>query len=73
MDVSNINLKKYDKDCKYIKRWLPHLNEIKNKDLYYWDEKIANKYGNIHPAPMFNASERFGEWIDFCFQLAKFY
>lgn len=34
---------KYDKDCKYIKKWLPHLHHIPNKELHNW-EKYYSKY-----------------------------
>tara|TARA_Y100001954_G_C15747777_1_gene572019 strand:+ start:40 stop:1404 length:1365 start_codon:yes stop_codon:yes gene_type:complete len=32
---------KHDKDCKYIKKWLPNLINIPNKDLHNWDIKYT--------------------------------
>jgi deoxyribodipyrimidine photo-lyase len=34
---------KYDKDCKYIKKWLPQLSHISNKEIHNW-EKYYSKY-----------------------------
>jgi deoxyribodipyrimidine photo-lyase len=34
---------KYDKDCIYIKKWLPQLKHIPNKELHNW-EKYFHKY-----------------------------
>jgi deoxyribodipyrimidine photo-lyase len=66
MNINNDQIKKFDKECKYIKKWLPQLKDIPNKDLYKWDNKISNKYNNIHPKPMFNSKERYEEWINIC-------
>ena len=33
---------KSDPDCKYIKKWLPVLNEIPNKDIHNWHKKHIN-------------------------------
>jgi deoxyribodipyrimidine photolyase len=30
-------IKKYDKECIYIKRWLPELKNIPNNDIYKWN------------------------------------
>jgi deoxyribodipyrimidine photo-lyase len=63
MDISNIEIKKFDPECNYIKKWLPHLKDIPNKDLYKWSDEMAEKYKHIHPAPMFDSKERYQEWI----------
>ena len=66
MDISNNMIKKFDPDCIYIKKWLPHLADVDNKDLIKWNCDIANKYNNIHPPPIFNAKEKYKEWINIC-------
>lgn len=63
MDVSNKMIAKWDRDCVYIKRWLPHLAQVPNKDLRKWDAATARVHGDVHPAPMFDAKERYKEWI----------
>ena len=63
MNISNIQIKKFDKECIYIKRWLPHLENIPNKDLYNWSDNISKKYNNIHPFPIFDPKEKYKEWI----------
>jgi len=61
--IDNDQIKKYDKDCIYIKKWLPHLKNVPNKDLQKWDSEIAKKYNNIHPSYIFDWEERFDQWI----------
>jgi len=66
MNINNDQIKKFDNECKYIKKWLPHLKEIPNKDIYKWNEDISKKYNNIHSSPIFDAKERYEEWINIC-------
>ena len=44
----------YDSDCIYIKKWLPQLKDVPNKDILKWnDSEIREKYKNIdYPKPM---------------------
>jgi deoxyribodipyrimidine photo-lyase len=63
MNVSNIMIKKWDNDCEYIKKWLPHLKSVDNKTLYKWDTDYDEK---IHPKPIFNSKARYLEWIKLC-------
>ena len=63
MNISNIEIKKFDPECNYIKKWLPHIKDVSCKDLYKWNEEMAEKYNNIHPPPMFDSKERYQEWI----------
>jgi deoxyribodipyrimidine photo-lyase len=57
MKIANDQIKEYDPECKYIKRWLPHLKEVDNKELYKWNGS------DLHPKPIFDAVERYKEWI----------
>lgn len=43
----------YDKDCEYIKRWVPELSEVPNKDIHNW-YKSCEKYHNKikYPKPI---------------------
>ena len=63
MNISNSMIKKWDPDCTYIKKWLPHLANIDNKILYGWDTKFNE---TIHPKPIFNQKDRYAEWIEIC-------
>lgn len=63
MNISNIMIKKWDSECEYVKKWLPHLNNIDNKILYNWDTKFDV---SIHPKPIFDAKERYKKWISLC-------
>lgn len=38
-----IQSERYDKDCEYIKYWLPNLEDVDNKHLHQW-EKFYNNY-----------------------------
>ena len=66
MDPSNRMIRKWDPECIYIKKWLPHLSDIPIKDLVKWNEDIASKYNYIHPAPIFDHKEKYKEWINAC-------
>ena len=66
MNIGTDTIQKFDPRCIYIKKWLPHLKEIPNKDLLKWNEKIAIKYNYIHPAPIFDPKEKYKEWIQIC-------
>lgn len=63
MNISNTMIKKWDPDCIYIKKWLPHLQNTDNKIIYNWDTKFDEK---IHPGPIFDAKARYQEWISKC-------
>lgn len=60
MDVSNKMIAKWDPDCVYIKKWLPHLKHIPNKELSRWTGS------DLHPGPMFDPKEKYKEWIHAC-------
>ena len=61
--VVNEQIKKYDPECIYIKKWLPHLKNIDHKILYKWSTVGDTK---IHPLPIFDHKERYQEWINMC-------
>ncbi len=66
MDPSNRMIAKWDPDCAYIKKWLPHLANVDKKDLIKWSDQIALKHNNIHPKPMFDSKTKYLEWIEAC-------
>lgn len=63
MDVSNKMIGKWDPDGVYIRKWLPHLKDVSTRDLRSWDDARSKSSGNIHPAPIFDARERYQVWI----------
>jgi len=49
-------LKKYDKDCQYVKKWIPELRNVPNKIILNWETK--NKDINInYPKPIVDIKE----------------
>ena len=40
-----------DKECLYIKKWIPELKDIPNKDILNWN-KTCTKYNISYPAPI---------------------
>jgi deoxyribodipyrimidine photo-lyase len=46
-----IQSKKFDNECKYIKKWLPILKDIKNKDIHKWNTAYKN-YNIKYPKPI---------------------
>lgn len=44
--------KSYDPECKYIKKWLPELNNVPSKHIIEWD-KYCDQYKNVnYPKPI---------------------
>jgi deoxyribodipyrimidine photolyase len=66
MDISNKQLKKWDPDCVYVRKWLPHLKGVPNEYLFDWDEANSKKFKGIHPGPIFDSKKRLEEWVDAC-------
>lgn len=63
MNISNSMIKKWDPECIYIKKWLPHLANVPNSQLYGWDTKYDV---SLHPKPIFDHKQRYTEWIELC-------
>jgi len=44
--------KNYDPNCEYIKKWIPELNDVPNKDILNWEDTYS-EYKNIkYPKPI---------------------
>ena len=43
--------KKYDKECEYIKKWIPELRYVDNKDILNWNT-MYKKYDINYPKPI---------------------
>lgn len=43
----------FDKNCEYIKNWVPELKDVENKDIHNWF-KTYNKYKIDYPEPIVN-------------------
>lgn len=50
--------KNYDEDCVYIKKWIPQLRQIPNKDIHGWEKshKAYIKKGLSYYPPMIDHS-----------------
>lgn len=66
MNISNKMIKKWDPECIYIKRWLPHLSKLSNKEIYNWTGEINKKLSSIHPGPIFDPQIQYQKWIKAC-------
>lgn len=42
----------YDSNCKYIKQWVPELNDVPNNDILKWDIKYINYSAINYPKPI---------------------
>lgn len=49
---------KSDPDCEYIKKWLPILKDVPNKDVHNWPTKFS-KYSIEYPEPTVNYPEEY--------------
>ena len=63
MRIDNEMIKKFDTECIYIKKWLPELKNIPNKEIYKWDENIQKKY-NIHYKPIFDWKNQYQKYCN---------
>jgi deoxyribodipyrimidine photo-lyase len=61
MRIDNEVIKKFDPNCEYIKKWLPELKDVSNKELYKWNSEIQKKY-NIHYSPIFEWEEQYKKY-----------
>ena len=61
MNITNKMIKKWDPECTYIKKWLPHLSKLSNKEIYNWSGD------NLHPGPMFDPQIQYQKWIKACY------
>jgi len=43
--------KQYDEDAKYIKKWIPELNDVPSQDIHKWYETYMN-YNNSYKSPI---------------------
>lgn len=49
--------KSYDKDCVYVKRWIPELANVPTKDILNWDKKHTKHPDVDYPPPMLDHSD----------------
>jgi deoxyribodipyrimidine photo-lyase len=50
-----LQIKKFDNNCDYIKKWIPELKDVSNKIILNWETK---QYPNInYPKPIINTKE----------------
>lgn len=59
--IDNDMIKKYDKDCEYIKKWIPSLKNIDKKELYKWGNNKSN-YSELHNYPIFDWQKKYEEY-----------
>jgi len=60
-----IQSSKFDRDCSYIKEWVPELADVENKDIHRWDTMYRSEtYKNIsYPAPITDYNEQKKKFI----------
>ena len=57
-----VDFKKWDPECKYVKKWLPELKDIPNNHLHNWPVHWK-KYDNIkYPKPIVDFETRKNIW-----------
>lgn len=55
-------LQKFDKDCEYVKKWIPELRNVNNKIILNWDKKEVE--GINYPKPMVDFSKTSKRFIE---------
>jgi deoxyribodipyrimidine photo-lyase len=51
-------LKRFDKDCKYVKEWIPKLKDVDNKIILNWDKKQISNIDYPHPIVDFSKTSK---------------
>lgn len=49
--------KKFDKDCEYIKKWIPELKNVANNDIHTWDVSYKKYPFAKYPKPIIDYKE----------------
>jgi len=48
----------YDPKCEYIKKWVPELKDVPNKDIFKWETEFVNYKDIKYPKPIVNYEEQ---------------
>jgi deoxyribodipyrimidine photo-lyase len=56
------NFKRWDPELKFIRKYIPELKDVPNKDVFNW-HKTYTKYPDIKYKPIINFEERKQEWF----------
>jgi deoxyribodipyrimidine photo-lyase len=48
----------YDASCEYIKKWIPELKDVPNKDIFNWETEWINYKDIKYPKPICNYEEQ---------------
>jgi len=56
-------LKKFDNDCSFIKKWIPELKDVDNKIIHNWENKDYSTLNIKYPKPIINIKETSKKFI----------
>jgi deoxyribodipyrimidine photo-lyase len=60
--INPTDYKKWDPTLEYVRKYIPELKDVPDKDVFKWDTKWEN-YPNVkYPGPIVNFKERKDEW-----------
>lgn len=48
----------HDKDCEYIKKWIPELKDVPAKDIHNWETEWEKHKDSKYPKPILNFAEQ---------------
>lgn len=61
-----IQSEKYDKNCEYIKKWIPELSEVPNDDIHNWGESYKKYISRTkYPQPIVDYQKTKEEYLKF--------
>lgn len=57
-------LKKFDKDCLFVKKWIPELKDVDNKIIHNWENKDYSNLNTKYPRPIIKIKETSKRFIE---------
>ena len=57
-------LKKFDKDCLFVKKWIPELKDVDNKIIHNWENKDYSNLNTKYPRPIIKIKETSKKFIE---------
>jgi deoxyribodipyrimidine photo-lyase len=59
-----VEFKKFDPELKYVRKWIPELAKVSDKDIWNWDTSHTRHKNIKYPKPIVDFASELEEWYD---------